>query len=357
MSVTVVDLFAGAGGLSLGFEAAGARVVCAVEASAHAAATYAANHRNTVVLEQELTAEWVLPAAFRDNLDVLAGGPPCQGWSTLGHRGNAERRERQRAGVALFLAQVEAVRPRAVLLENVRGLYVAERGKQVARIEARLRDLGYRVKTGLLRAADYGVPQLRHRLFVVAIHEDLDLDYEFPRPSADVPLTVRDAIGDLPPLQPGQASAGYREARTALQRVLRGRTAELTLHEAPDHPEALRTLIRALPKEGGSIADLPEHLRPTSGFYNTYARLRSNAPAPAVTSSIGRVSSGRHVHPTQSRALTPREAARLQTFHDDYAWVGGRWSIYEQIGNAVPPRLAAAVATPLVKALEQAKQR
>ena len=98
--------------------------------------------------------------------------------------------------------------------------------------------------------------------------------------------------------------------------------------------------------------DLPENLKPKSGFHNTYARLRSDAPAPAVTSSIGRVSSGRHVHPTQHRALTPREAARLQTFPDSYLWAGGgRWSIYEQIGNAVPPDSPPRVAGPLVNAL------
>ncbi len=357
MTVTVVDLFAGAGGLSLGFEAAGAQVVCAVESSANAAATYATNHRDTVVLEQEVTEDWVLPTQFRRGLDVLAGGPPCQGWSTLGHRGSSERRQKQRAAIALFLNQVEAVRPGAVLLENVRGLYVADGGEKVEAIETRLRELGYRVKTGLLRAADYGIPQLRHRLFIVAIRHSLDVEYEFPLPSADKPFTVRDAIGDLPALQPGQSSARYREARTTLQRTLRGSSTKLTLHEAPDHPDQLRALIRALPKEGGSISDLPHHLQPTSGFYNTYARLRSNAPAPAVTSSIGRVSSGRHVHPTQNRALTPREAARLQTFGDDYQWVGGRWSIYEQIGNAVPPRLAGAVAVPLIEALARAEPR
>jgi DNA (cytosine-5)-methyltransferase 1 len=127
------------------------------------------------------------------------------------------------------------------------------------------------------------------------------------------------------------------------------------LHVAPKHPPHLLELLRALPLEGGSARDLPSHLRPTSGFHNTYARLRSDAPAPAVTSSIGRVSSGRHVHPWQNRALTPREAARLQTFPDSYIWKGpGRWSIYEQIGNAVPPLLAAAVAGPLVASLRAA---
>jgi DNA (cytosine-5)-methyltransferase 1 len=357
VTVTVIDLFAGAGGLSVGFERAGADVVCAVEASRDAAATYAANHTESVVIHEEIDEEWQLPDRFCNALDVLAGGPPCQGWSTLGHRGRPERRDKQRAAIGLFLRQVELVQPRAVLLENVRGLYVAEGGARVTEIETRLDQLGYVTAKALLRAAHYGIPQLRHRLFIVGIRSDLSRTYVFPTPSSEAPPTVRDAISDLPTLAAGGSAAEYCDApRTDLQKRLRGETTKLLLHTAPAHPDSLLQLIRALPKEGGAIRDLPAHLRPKSGFYNTYARLRSDAPAPAVTSSIGRVSSGRHVHPTQDRALTPREAARLQTFVDDYVWEGGRWSIYEQIGNAVPPDLAAAVATPLVAMLGTLKQ-
>jgi DNA (cytosine-5)-methyltransferase 1 len=163
---------------------------------------------------------------------------------------------------------------------------------------------------------------------------------------------VRDAVGDLPALEHGQKSIKYGlSPSTVLQVLLRGAESTLTLHEAPTHPEHILDLLRALPLEGGSVKDLPPHLRPTSGFHNTYARLRSDEPAPAVTSAIGRISSGRHVHPQQNRALTPREAARLQTFPDSYRWHGGRWSVYEQIGNAVPPLLAEQIARPLIEGL------
>ena len=225
MSVSVVDLFAGAGGLSLGLTNAGAHVICAVEAGADAAATYAANHPETVVLEEEIDAEWELPRRFRRDLDILAGGPPCQGWSTLGHRGSPQRREKQKAAIGLFMRQVRLVKPRAVLFENVRGLFVSDGGRKVAEIEALFAELGYRVESKLPpRAADFGVPQLRHRLFIVATRADLPLAYVFPGDFQEDPPTVEDAIGDLPPLSPGATSAEYgAEPSTALQSRLRER--------------------------------------------------------------------------------------------------------------------------------------
>jgi len=350
MTTTAVDLFAGAGGLSTGLRLAGATIELAVEADLDAASTYAANHKDVTVIQTRITEKSVFPVS---RPAILAGGPPCQGWSTLGHRGDARRRRAHNAAIGVFLCQVKQIQPWCVVLENVRGLAIADGGKRVAEIEASLRGFGYAPSTALLRASDYGVPQLRHRLFIIAVHRDLGFQYRFPTPRRRPALTVEDAIGDLPRLSAGESATRHIGAPTTpLQRKLRGRGASLSLHKAPSHPPHLLALLRALPREGGGVRDLPLGLRPTSGFHNTYARLRSDMPAPAVTSSIGRVSSGRHVHPTQNRALTPREAARLQTFRDSYAWKGaGTWSIYRQIGNAVPPLLAAAILRPLVAEL------
>jgi DNA (cytosine-5)-methyltransferase 1 len=197
-----------------------------------------------------------------------------------------------------------------------------------------------------------GVPQLRHRLFVLAVRRDLGVGLPPPFTPLVAPPTVADALGDLPALEAGEQASEYaRPAETPLQRALRGNEAVLTWHEAPAHAPAMLRLIKALPLEGGTRSDLASAVAPASGFHNTYGRLRSDRPAPAVTSSIGRVSSGRHVHPTQHRALTPREAARLQTFPDSYRWKGNRWAVYAQIGNAVPPMLAAAIAGPLLERL------
>lgn len=350
MPVRTADLYAGAGGLSTGLIAAGATISTAIDSDPDAVATYAANHPATEVILDDVPGS--TPAVAERELSILAGGPPCQGWSTLGARSNRARRAKQNAAISVFLDQVEMLRPLAVMLENVRGLAVADGGRHLRRIVVRLAGLGYDPAVRLVRAAEFGVPQLRHRLFVVAVRRDLGIGYEFPPPINRV-ATVRDAIGDLPALRPGGRAEAYtRPPTTTLQRCLRGGVRRLTLHEAPAHPEHILRLLAALPKEGGRARDIPDVLKPTSGFHNTYARLRSDAPAPAVTSSIGRVSSGPHVHPRQARALTPREAARLQTFRDSYRWHGaGRWSIYRQIGNAVPPLLAESIARPLVAAI------
>jgi DNA (cytosine-5)-methyltransferase 1 len=355
----VVDLFAGGGGLSLGFAAAGAHVVLAVEANKWAAATHEANHPETVVLNEEIDDSWDIRSRLGESVgarecEILIGGPPCQGWSTLGHRARDERRQAMNAGVRLFLRQVELLHPPAVLMENVRGLAVKEGGRHLHVAENRLRSAGYRVTTWDVRAADFRVPQLRHRLFLVGIRDDLGLDFnlQVTCPKKEW-LSVWDAIGDLPSLGAGGRSDTYACApKTALQERLRRGSTGLSLHEAPDHSTRIRAILSALHGEGSSRSDLKDGLELTSGFHNTYCRLRSDEPAPAVTSSAGRVSSGRNAHPFDDRALTPREAARLQTFPDAYHWVGpGRWSIYEQIGNAVPPVLAEAVARQLLSLL------
>jgi DNA (cytosine-5)-methyltransferase 1 len=284
---------------------------------------------------------------------LLAGGPPCQGWSSLGKRGAGVQRDLNNAGVEVFLRQVRLLEPQVVLFENVRGFAIAECGSRLSGFLDRLDELGYYAVSSLVRACEYGVPQLRHRLFVFAVSKSLGIRPELaPAPPMVRVPTVADAIADLPRLKAGGSSDRYATApSTDLQRALRADCQTLSLHEAPAHAATLLELIRALPLEGGSRSDLPVDLMPRSGFHNTYGRLSSNAPAPAVTSSIGRVSSGRHVHPRQDRALTPREAARLQTFRDAYHWRGKRWSIYRQIGNAVPPFLAASIAAPAVAIL------
>lgn len=372
----VVDLFAGAGGLSLGVERAGekvggAKVVLAVEASAKAARTYRANHPHTVMLEETIDRDWNVVERLEEHLDdpacdLLVGGPPCQGWSSLASRGDAARRDGLNACVGYFLAQVERLMPPAVVMENVRGLAVKDKGRHLRDLLAGLERLGYRAWSHDVRSADYGVPQLRHRVFVVAVQQDLEVEYELAathqRPVDGqrldlgqwLPgwLTVWDAIGDLPSIPAGGRARAYGAGpTTGFQQAMRGDCGELTWHEAPNHSEKIRRVLRALKEQGASRAPIEDAVGLTSGFHNTYCRLRSDEPATAVTSSVGRVSSGRYAHPFDDRALTPREAARLQTFPDDYRWKAERWHVYLQIGNAVPPVLAEAVLTPLLERL------
>ncbi len=362
-ALRVVDLFAGAGGLSLGFEQAGSEVdgievVLAVESNAKAVRTYQANHPGTVVLHETISKDWDVVERLKEHLedptcDVLIGGPPCQGWSTLGGRGNKERRMGLNACVDYFVAQVRSLRPAAVVMENVRGLAVKDGGKHLKRVLRQIRRMGYWVRSYDVRAADFGVPQLRHRVFVVGLLKELGIRYELHKSHGPEEwLTVWDAIGDLPSLAAGSSATEYAAApRNDFQRRMREGSETLTWQEAPDHSPEIREVLRALRGEGASRADIEDKVTLTTGFHNTYCRLRSDMPAPAVTSSAGRVSSGRNAHPRDDRALTPREAARLQSFPDRYRWEAERWPVYEQVGNAVPPALAEAVAVPLLRRL------
>ncbi|WP_309892806.1 DNA cytosine methyltransferase [Archangium sp.] len=362
--VAVVDLFAGAGGMSLGVEAAGGQVVLAVESDRNTVRTYASNHPHVRVINDRITSGWNIVEKLREHLpspkcDLLVGGPPCQGWSTLGGRSSRAQRRKFNACVDYFLNQVELLRPAAVLMENVQGLAVRDKGIHLAQVEERLDELGYTVTSDVVCAADHGVPQLRKRLFVVALRSSLSFKYEFPkrRFAGMSRRTVWDAIGDLPEIPAGGVALAYSgPSKTYLQRSLRGQERRLTWHEAPAHSERTMSILRALSSEGASRQEIEEEMGLTSGFHNTYCRLRSNEPATAVTSSAGRISSGRNAHPVANRALTPREAARLQTFPDQYQWIGDRFQVYRQIGNAVPPLLAKAIAAPLIQILTESRK-
>lgn len=357
-ALRVVDLYAGAGGLSRGFEMAGAEVVMAVEDSPKAAQTYRENHPNTFLLEESIDENWNIAERLDRSLEdsecsLLIGGPPCQGWSTIGRRGNSERRMRMNACIEHFLTQVELLLPPAVVMENVKGFALTEGGRNLRQVIERLEGLGYRTSAHDVRAADFGVPQLRHRVFVVAVLKELDIEYELhPTHQPHEWMTVWDAIGDLPSLYAGESTVEYgSDPVNEFQQSMRCGQQLLTWHQSPNHSERMLEVLRALPQEGASRTALDGQVTLTSGFHNTYCRLWSGRPAPAVTSSVGRISSGRNAHPFDDRALTPREAARLQTFPDNYRWEAERWPVYQQIGNAVPPKLAKMVADPLLRSL------
>lgn len=355
--IAAVDLFSGIGALTLGVRRAGVRVALAVEADPVTAGTYRANNPRVEFLEETITSSWSLSRALRQHgvtMDLLVGGPPCRGWSTLGARSDDARKDTFQACTWDFARLVHETSPPGFLFENVNGLRHAKKGAVLERLIGELESGGkYLVSHRLLRSADYGVPQLRRRLFIVGVHRDLGSKYAFPdlTHDSDTWITVDDAIDDLPALAAGETTVAYDiEPRTAYQRALRLGATSLTWHEAPRAGDTVRRVLRAL-GPGQARADLEEGVRPSSGFHNTYGRMSGDAPASAVTGSIGRVSSGRYAHPRQNRALTPREAARLQSLPDSYKLTGFRWQVYRQIGDAVPPALAEVVAKPLVDIL------
>lgn len=320
-----VDLFAGCGGLTEGLRKGGFDVVLAIDSDRLAVETYRRNHPTTGVIRADITK--VSPRSVMKRLrmkagelDLLAGCPPCQGFSTMRTlNGSRDGDHDLNDLVWVFLKFAVALQPRAIMLENVPGL---AKDIRFRKIKARLRQLGYSISEAVLNAADFGVPQSRRRLVMVAARE-------FQAKLA-VPLqrqkTVRQALARL--AEPGRGSDvlhDYIERR------------------APK----VRKIIAAIPRDGGSRAQLPAELvlpchRRMDGFKDVYGRMRWDAPAPTITGGCINPSKGRFLHPEQDRAITLREAAILQGFphHYKFSLTSGRFPAAQMIGNAFPPAFA-----------------
>ena len=355
---TAVELFAGAGGLSIGLERAGIHVVIANEIMPDFAATLAANHPNTNVINEDIHK-----INFREELaklglksvDVLSGGPPCQGFSTIGSK---NRQDPRNSLFYEYLRAVSETNPKYTIFENVSGFKRMYDGFAYETLVKELGELGYETKSQILNAADYGAPQIRYRTVVLGWRRGLP-PLDFPPPTNGEKeglrpyLTLMEAISDLPPIGTGESSSNYATPpQNEYQRRMRADQEVLLEHNAANYGEKMQEILRIIP-EGGSISDLPMRLRPKSAYCNTYARLLPNEPSPTITRNFGTPSSSRCVHPFQPRALSTREGARLQGFPDSYIFVGGKQSKNLQIGNAVPPILGEAIATVVREALQR----
>ena len=346
-----LDLFCGIGGLTLGLECAGFASIGGVDWWRDAAATFEHNqsHLRCMVSDLRVTGMEEIEAFFgirRDDVDLLAGGPPCQGFSTVGKRDGKDPRNRLWGH---FLELVRGIRPPYLLIENVEGLVVMNRGAVRDQILGGFATLGYHMRWRLLRSADYGVPQLRKRVIFLGWLDGL-AEPSFPDRSHEEPVTVAEAIFDLPPLEAGQKAESYAAPpATEYQRSRRMGCHVLHNHEAANHSRELVEILRHIP-DGGNRKAIPPDLQPQSGFHNSYSRLASDKPAVAITSNMRKPSSARATHPIQHRGLTVREGLRLQTFDDDFVELGSRTSQYLQVGNCVPPLLAEAVGRGIARA-------
>ena len=340
-----VDLFAGAGGLSLGAVHAGIEVRLAVESDRNAAATYGHNHGQTTVIVNDVRNVAELPAADRGRARVLFGGPPCQGFSTSNQRtrtlGNPDNWLFEE-----FMRLTRDWRPEWVILENVRGLTCTEGGFFLEAILESFQRAGYTTSWWVLNAADYGVPQLRHRLFVVGSLHGLRPNRPVPTPRPSEYVTVQDAIDDLPEL-PNGANVGnlrYRkQARSNYTLRMRGDLEQCGNHLVTRNADIVLRRYKYVP-QGGNWQDIPARLMRSYANRNRchtgiYHRLKADAPSLV----IGNYRKNMLIHPTQDRGLSVREAARLQSFPDWYEFVGSIGFQQQQVGNAVPPLLAQAV--------------
>lgn len=365
-SRTVIDLFCGAGGLSSGLVQAGFRPVAAIDFDPHAIESYRANHPGALAIQRDIsavTADEFRHAVGDDELTLIAGGPSCQGFSTIGKRIEEDPRN---VLFKHFARLVRELQPKFFLMENVKGLLTYRKGYFQQLIAESFGDAGYRVIARVLCAADYGVPQLRNR--IVFIGTRLDVPLTFPRPTHGKSelfpglrdhVTVSEAIGDLPLIGDRLNDDRWEYAsapQNTYQRYARGesRSKFVTLHRANGMSDAAREVV-SLVKEGQGLRSISPELLParfkrmrriSTGALRRdcttlYHRLSRNAPAYTITCYFRNVASGPFVHPVEDRSLSYREAARLMSFQDTYKFHGS--TLARQIGNAVPPLLAKAV--------------
>lgn len=344
--LTYVDLFAGAGGLSVGLERAGFKLIHAVEVDEDARASFAENREgwdpeHLTEDIRDVEPKDITNIVGQEQVDLVAGGPPCQGFSEVVSPDGSDERNHL---FEHYIDWVHELNPKAALFENVRGMKNTAGGEFLEAVKQSFGNLGYTVSARVVKAADFGVPQLRRRLIVIATKKDVNEDpFEgFELNPVQTP-GVMAGIGDLPEVKAGEEATAYTESpQTVIQQNLRGDNEKLTMHKAANHSDEMVEMVSHI-SDGGNRDEIPEKLQPSSGYHNSYSRLKSDEPAVAITSNMSKPSSARCIHPFQHRGLTPREGARLQTFPDSYRFVGGLVSIRRQIGNAVPPYLGESI--------------
>lgn len=352
MKPRVIDLFAGVGGLSLGFEKKGFDVVLANEYDASIAASYIANHKNTKMIVGDITS-LDLEDTFgklAGTIDVVIGGPPCQGFSQKGQRKTIH--DERNFLFKYYVSVVELVTPKYFVMENVPNLLTAEGGYFRDEIEELFNKLGYSLEYGVLNASNYGVPQNRRRAIIIG---KLDGDApKLPVPKRNK-VTIWDAISDLAYLESGEGSEEQEykyPADSDYEKMLRKDSSKLFNHIATKHsPLALERLALIPPNAGREV--LPEEHLTKSIYSGTWTRMKKDEISVTITTRFDTPSSGKFTHPFLNRAITVREAARIQSFPDDFHFVGNRGSQMKQVGNAVPPLLAAAIAEVIMNDIKE----
>ena len=327
-----IDLFCGAGGLSLGLEKAGFEITLAVDNDVRSLETYQRNLGHKT-LHGDLTR--LKPKNVRRELglgqiDLIAGGPPCQGFSIQRRGSDVDERNDL---LLRFLDWVVEIQPRYFLIENVSGLRGRRGRPYLERLIQRARQAGYVCQYELLNAADYGIPQIRKRMVIVGERTASPKpSFQFPQPTHTIGnyRTVRDAIADLPhPPEDGSEHSAWPN------------------HRADRLSPKNRERFKFVP-EGGGRADIPAKYRlkchsvdpDKAGHRYVYGRLAWNKPASTITARFDSLTRGRFGHPSQTRSISLREGARLQSFPDTHVFVGTKVEVTRQIGNAVPPQLA-----------------
>jgi len=348
--LTAIDLFSGCGGFSYGFQQSGFHVLLGVDNSEIALKTFAKNHDNSKTLNLDLHEDEAINTIVESiedkEIDVIIGGPPCQGFSLTGTRN--ENDERNTLFNAMFRL-AKRINPKAIIIENVPGLLKLYNGKAKKEIINLCNEYGYSCNPQLLFAPDYGVPQIRKRVFFVALRKDLGT-FAFPEKlySKDNYISCESAIDDLPDLEfdLGANELKYnKRPKTEYQKVMRNGNKVIFNHVGTKHTDHVINVISQVP-EGGNHKDLPPGVGDSRKFNEAWTRYHSKKPSKTIDTGHRN-----HFHYKWNRVPTVRENARLQSFPDDFIFLGNKTQQNRQVGNAVPPILGQVLANQLKKHL------
>ena len=329
----IIDLFCGIGGLSLGFEQAGFEVCAAVDMWADAVKTYNHNRKEKVakvISVEDFNEKELSSIIATEKITGIIGGPPCQGFSTVGKREIDDPRNKM---YLEFYKAVKLVNPDFFVIENVKGMLTLNKGAFVKDLLKRFGadGLGYTISYQLLNAADYGIPQNRYRVFYVGIKNK---KFVFPEPF-DYKLTAKDGISDLE----GATQEKYgSEPQNDFQRAMRGNIKKPLNQDYTTHTEKTISIISQVP-DGGNIRDLPEEIWHVRKYNKAFERMGTFKPSNTIDTGHRN-----YFHYSEPRIPTVRESARIQSFPDSFEILGTRGSQYKQVGNAVPPMLSKIIA-------------
>ncbi|QEZ68487.1 DNA cytosine methyltransferase [Paraclostridium bifermentans] len=354
MAYKVLDLFCGCGGISLGFKLAGCEIFGGIDVNQDAINTFQHNFPKSQAkcIDLSVLNNEDIPKIFTNikDVDIIIGGPPCQGFSAA-NRYKKEDEDPRNKLFFEYMKFVELVRPKAVLIENVKGILTSNNGYAKEKIYSIFRELGYSINSRVLSASDYGVPQRRERAFFVAIRDGIEFDFDSLKKTEKI-VTVKEAIGELYHLREGQDVYSLdAEPQTDYQKYLRNSQNTIMNHLIKYPAQKVQDRIACVP-QGGNWRDIPLELfdnQRSNRHSSAYKRL--NEVDCSVTIDTGNAHSN-YFHPLYHRIPTVREAARLQSFNDEFEFLGSRTSQYRQVGNAVPPLLAKAIAKGIMEVLD-----
>ena len=323
-----IDLFSGAGGFSLGFDNKGFKNVFSVDIESSFCETYNHNFPSHNLFQKDICS--VTDAELKylkeyDEIDVVIGGPPCQGFSIAGNIGRKFIEDPRNRLFKEFVRVVKVVEPTYFVMENVARLYNHNKGNTRKEIINDFENLGYKVECKILNSADYGVPQVRKRVIFIGTKNSQKI--LFPKKEIDRYVTVKEALSSYPKLESGQVS-------------------KIPNHIAMAHSEQMLYKMSFV-SDGGDRNEIPEQIRPKSGDVRKYIKYSSEKPSVTVTGDMRKI-----FHYEQNRALTVRELAKLQSFPDDFVFKGSKISQQQQVGNSVPPKMAEAIASVIIKMSE-----